>query len=102
MSSLNQGQKHDDGKLRYDLIPPGTERALAEILTFGTQKYADDSWQRVPNAKRRYYAALRRHLDAWLEGARNDTESGYHHLKHALCNVAFLLWLAHNDTEGQI
>jgi hypothetical protein len=33
-----------------------------------------------------------RHIDSFLEGEDFDKETGLHHLKHAACNLAFLLW----------
>lgn len=84
------GRKFDGDKLRYDLIPPYAQEAMVQVLTFGAQKYAPDNWQLVPEAKRRYFAALERHLWAWKMGEQVDPESGIHHLAHAMCCLAFL------------
>ena len=84
------GRKFDGNKLRYDLIPPHAQKAMVEVLTFGAQKYAPDNWQLVPDAKRRYFAALERHVWAWKEGEQLDPESGIHHLAHAMCCLMFL------------
>lgn len=88
---FDQERKFDAGKLRYDLIPPKAIKALAEVLTYGANKYADNSWKQVKPFNDRYYAALMRHLMAWREGELKDSESGLPHLAHALCNVMFLL-----------
>lgn len=87
------GVKDDGGKLRFDLIPPEVETALAEVLTFGANKYTDDGWRTVPNAEKRYTAALGRHLNAAKRGETFDPESNLTHLQHALCNLAFLVAL---------
>ena len=87
------GEKFDDGKLQYSLIPPSTTHALAEVLTFGAQKYEKDSWKHVPNAKARYLDAAMRHLEAYRSGEKLDKESEFSHLKHLLTNVAFLIEL---------
>lgn len=87
-----EGRKADENKLRYSLIPPVTLKGMAEILTFGAEKYAPNNWQLVPNAETRYLDALYRHLEAWRSGEIIDTESGFNHLKHVLCNASFLLW----------
>jgi hypothetical protein len=84
------GRKFDGGKLRYDLIPPFAQEAMVEVLTFGAQKYAPDNWQLVPDSKRRYFAAMERHIWAWKKGEEVDPESGIHHLAHAMCCLAFL------------
>ena len=89
-SGAPDGRKFDGEKLRYDLIPPQAQQAMVEVLTFGAQKYAPDNWQLVPEAKRRYFAALERHVWAWKMGEQVDPESGIHHLAHAMCCLAFL------------
>ena len=85
------GKKFDSGKLMLDLIPPEATRALGEVLTYGAQKYGANNWRGVEAA--RYEAALQRHLLAWKEGEQLDAESGISHLKHVLCNAAFLVAL---------
>lgn len=85
------GPKYDDGKLQYSLIPPVATKALAEVLTFGAKKYLPNSWQKVPDAERRYLDALMRHLDAYRSGEEFDPESNLSHLSHLLCNASFLL-----------
>ena len=96
------GRKFDGDKLRYDLIPPHAQKAMVEVLTFGAQKYAPDNWQLVPDAKRRYFAALERHLWAWKMGEVLDPESGKPHLAHAMCCLMFLfehdtIYSLHNE-----
>ena len=88
---LKEGIKYDTGKLRYDLLPAIAEQELVKVLTFGANKYGEENWRLVDNHKKRYYAALRRHVNAWRLGEQIDTESGYHHLAHALCCLVFLI-----------
>jgi hypothetical protein len=91
--SVTKGQKFDEGKLQYDLIPFECMDELAKILTYGCQKYGKPSgWETVPDMKNRYFAALLRHLSRYRQGELLDPESGHSHLSHALCNVVFLLW----------
>ena len=85
--------KFDTGKLRYSLIPTETTTALAEVLTYGANKYAPNNWQLVDNGEVRYMDALFRHLEAFRSGETHDPESGIHHLAHVLTNVAFLHYL---------
>lgn len=84
------GVKQDSFKLRMDLIPPEAEEALAQILTYGAKKYAPRNWEKGISADR-VYAALRRHLLGWIKGEPIDAESGFSHLDHALCCLAFLV-----------
>lgn len=86
-----EGMKFDAGKLRYDLMPVCADREVVKILTFGAAKYADDNWRKVDNQKKRYYAAARRHIEAWRGNEMLDVESGYHHLAHAICCLIFLM-----------
>lgn len=95
------GVKLDLGKLRYDLVPTSAMKGLAEVLTFGANKYTPNGWKTVDDAVERYYAALQRHLVAWREGEVVDQESGLPHLSHALTNVAFLLELNQNNNGGE-
>ena len=88
------GMKFDNGKLLYSLIPPETLQALAEVLTYGANKYAPNNWQLVENGETRYLDALFRHLEAFRSGETHDPESGLHHLAHVLTNVAFLHYIS--------
>ena len=86
-----KGRKFDGGKLEYGLLPPLALEETVKVLTFGAQKYARDNWQIVPDAKRRYFDAVQRHMWAWKQGEQMDPESGIHHLAHAMCGLMFLL-----------
>lgn len=90
--------KKDQGKLRYDLIPPSALKALAETLTFGIKKYPENNWQKCKHIER-YIAALYRHLEAWRSGEECDQESNINHLKHALTNLAFIIELQEKPPE---
>lgn len=90
MSDVVQGgSKRDGGKPRMDLIDPRFQRALAEVLTFGAEKYDAWNWSKGI-AYSRVYAALQRHLTAWWAGEPLDEESGKSHLAHAACCLMFL------------
>ena len=93
------GLKFDNGKLLYSLIPPETLKALAEVLTFGAQKYAPNNWMLVENGEIRYLDALFRHLEAFRSGETHDPDSKLHHLSHVLTNVAFLHYLHTKESK---
>jgi hypothetical protein len=44
----------------------------------------------VPDAERRYFDAMQRHVWAWRRGESLDPETGMHHLAHAACCLFFL------------
>ena len=95
--------KHDQSKPRFSLIPVGTLNAVIRVLEFGAIKYEENGWQTVPDARRRYYDAMHRHIDAWWQGEKKDKETGESHLAHAVCCALFLMWLDDNskrDTEA--
>ena len=90
-----EGRKDDNGKPRWDLLLgtallPAVKSVLG-VLMFGAQKYADNNWLKVPNARERYYDALLRHLTDWKMGKRYDEDSGLPTLAHAACDALFLL-----------
>lgn len=84
------GRKFDGDKLEYGLLPAYALMATVDVLTLGAQKYERDNWIHVPDAKRRYFDALQRHLWSWKMGEVNDRETGRSHLAHAMCCLMFL------------
>ena len=90
------GIKHDKEKLRMDLIPYEALEGLAEVLSFGANKYSDHNW-RGGVAHSRLYAACQRHLSSYWNGETLDPESGLNHLKHAMANITFMLSLPEED-----
>ncbi len=90
---MNEGRKYDEGKTRFDLVPPLAEEAVAEVMTYGALKYDEENWRYVANAKRRYQAAARRHMNAHRRGELFDAESGKPHLAHAAASLMMVLEL---------
>ena len=87
-----QEAKADKGKPDIYLVPPEIFEAIAYIRMYGNAKYHDpDNWKTVEIE--RYYSAAMRHLLAWRRGETVDMESGYSHLWHAACNLAFMISL---------
>lgn len=85
-----EGRKDDQGKLRYDLLPPEFLEATASILTFGAEKYEDRNWEKGMKWGR-VFGAMMRHSWKWWSGEQNDPETGKSHLWHVACCVAFLI-----------
>ena len=84
------GVRFDEGKIRYDLIPPEWITALANILTMGAKKYADRNWEKGM-AHSRIVGALFRHLFARLRGEFYDEESKFPHMAHVAWNALALM-----------
>ena len=87
---ITDGQKFDSDKLRYELLPPELLEEVARVLTFGAHKYSARNWE-LGMAWSRPFAALMRHMWAWWRGEEKDPETGYSHLSHAACCIAFLV-----------
>jgi hypothetical protein len=89
------GLKFDGGKPRMELLILGCPRALegvADVLTFGANKYAAHSWREVEDGINRYIAANHRH---WIEIGKHgldsrDEESGKLHIDHINTNGMFI------------
>jgi hypothetical protein len=94
-----KGLKYDNGKLRWGLVMRGMGAALQGVVavaTFGARKYADDSWQGVEDARKRYTDALYRHLHEVENHGElaKDEESGLLHWFHIAWNALALAWFA--------
>ena len=87
---MTEGVKHDDGKARYDLLPPDALDAITQVFTYGAAKYADRNWE-GGMAWGRLFAAMMRHCWAFWRGEDVDPESGLPHLAHAGACVLMLL-----------
>ena len=98
MSEIAGGRKDDAGKDPWDLMPWGPVRDIVRVLEHGARKYEPENWRRVPNARRRYFSAMMRHILAWWRGERIDADSGFPHLACAGCSLLFLAAL---DQEGE-
>jgi hypothetical protein len=83
---------------RYDLIPPGPLKHVAELYGRGAEKYADRNWEKG-YAWGLSFAALNRHLWAFWNGEYYDDETRIPHLAsvvfHALALMEF-----HDKTLG--
>lgn len=88
--TVEAGVKHDQEKVRMELLPVTFMRAVAVILTFGAKKYGARNWEKGFEWSRAY-GALLRHLFAWWGGEAEDPETKRSHLWHAGCELAFLI-----------
>lgn len=93
-----EGTKHDENKLRYDLIPPNALKEVIKVLTLGASKYGAYNWNKGIKFSR-LYAATQRHLQAWHSLEDKDPETGISHLAHAMCSLLFLLSFHKTDRK---
>ena len=92
---MSEGRKKDQDKLRFDLILPEFEEAMAHVLTHGAKEYGANNWQKVDDAKARYTGALQRHLNQWRKGYMYDLDSDCNNLAQIAVNAMFLYWFEH-------
>lgn len=77
------GTKHDDGKIRWDLMPFDALDQVALVLTLGAAKYGDRNWEDDALSRDRLVASAFRHLSAHQQGDWLDQEWQTLHLAHA-------------------
>lgn len=87
---MQQGTKHDSGKVPLELIPTKALEDIAKALDFGAKKYGRWNWTKGFKYTRLIGAAMR-HLYAYNAGEDKDPESGLSHLAHCACCIVFLL-----------
>ena len=56
---MSEGKKHDSAKRRMDLLPVRPIWDIADVLTFGADKYDDRNWEKGFAWSRAYGAAMR-------------------------------------------
>lgn len=90
--------KHD--KPRMSLLPWSALVSVAQVLTFGAKKYADDSWKAPPFKQADYFDAMARHMARINDGEPTDPESGLPHAAHVACNALMFLWYELQKSGG--
>lgn len=92
--------RHNEDKLRVDLIPPKFIEEVARVFTFGAKKYSPNNWKGFnEQQKEEIIGSLLRHILEFQKGNKLDSESGLHHLAHAACNIAFILYFEEDKND---
>jgi hypothetical protein len=99
------GVKYDGGKISVwrgavDYFPRALEQ-VADISTFGANKYAWKGWEKVSDGFTRYSDALLRHLIAESRGELVDKDSELLHAAHAAWNALARLELKLRELEKE-
>ena len=78
-------------KVSLTKLPPVAVLHAAHALMVGAARYGPYNWRDKAVRASIYVDACERHLNAWLDGEENATDSGVHHLGHAIACLAILL-----------
>lgn len=90
-ATLNKGKD----KSKLSLLPWPALLEIADVREKGRLKHGD-TW-RNGLSHRDYLDAAIRHIAAYADGERIDSESGLSHLAHACCSLMFIItWLKEN------
>lgn len=97
------GAKLDVGKVKANLLIEDFPRAfwaVAEVATFGANKYTESGWVKVPDAIKRYGNAKVRHQITRAMGEACDAESKMLHLAHEAWNCLAVLELTLREEQN--
>lgn len=83
---------------RYDLIPVGPLKTVAEHYGVGAKKYADRNWEKGYEWSKSY-AAMQRHANQFWGGEDIDEETGSPHLAAVVFHALALLEFANTHPE---
>lgn len=91
MTSTNPKDKFGRKKPPLHLIPATATILESLAMGNGAEKYGPYNWRSQTVAATVYIAATMRHLQAWLDGEENASDSDIHHLAHARASLGILL-----------
>lgn len=78
-------------KPQLQIIPPAFNVEVAKALTLGATKYGPCNWRGSKVEIMTYLGAMKRHIDAVIDGEDIDSESGAHHLGCVAANCAIVI-----------
>ena len=78
-------------KVSFTKFPPAALAHGATAMMNGATKYGPYNWRENPVVASIYIDACMRHLFAWFDGEEVASDSGVHHLGHAMACLAILL-----------
>lgn len=72
-------------------IPGSATVHMSAALADGARKYGPFNWRSTEVKASIYISAIRRHLDAWVDGEDRSSDANVHHFGHAMAGLAILL-----------
>ena len=87
----NPKQILGDKKVNMSVVPASSTIYEALAMQDGARKYGPFNWRITKVEAMTYVAACKRHLDSWVDGEANASDSGYPHLAHAKACLGILI-----------
>ena len=78
-------------KPSLSVVPPVALFHMAQAMRDGKEKYGHMNWRVSKVNATIYYDAAQRHLMSWLDGEDRASDSGVHHLAHAMACLGIIL-----------
>ena len=100
--------RYNDGKPRISLVDEDFIKEIAEVMTYGMEKYTVEKEGKIVTGKDNWRKgaswsetldSLYRHLHAFRKRELMDPESLKHHLAHAAANIMFLHYFSYHRRE---
>lgn len=92
---LKTGQKKDEGKPRYELLPWDAIEEVVRVLTAGAIKYEARNWEKGISYGRVMGAGWRHDTKFWMAKLKGeneiDPETFCHHMAESICERLFVL-----------
>lgn len=102
LQELNSFEKKDDNKPRMELIDPDYMIGVAQVLTFGAEKYEANNWKKATEEDlERIKGAQLRHIMAYNSGELIDPESGLNHQYHISFGCMVLAYFNRHNKEHE-
>lgn len=80
-----------NARVSLTLVPPIALLHCADAMTDGADKYDPYNWRAKAVGIRGFCDAMKRHIDAYMEGEECATDSGAKHLGHVMAGAAILI-----------
>lgn len=93
-----KGKRNNKGKPKWNLLEFKTLEGLIRVLEWGANKYGIDNWKKGLPVTEVLESGLR-HQFEFQSGIDIDSETGLHHIDHAICNLYFIKWFLKNKPE---
>lgn len=92
------GDRFNTGKPKWSLIDFNSLEGVTYVLEFGVKKYGLNNWKKGLKTIDCCESALR-HIFKFINNEDLDSESGLHHVDHAITNLMMVKYMLNNKKE---